>query len=140
MMVTKDFVLRMTEQRKPNPTPAELELLQLLWQSGPATVRQIHERLAVDKAVGYTTVLKMLQIMTEKGLVRRAEEARAHVYEAAQSEFQAERQIVGDLLDRVFSGAAERLVMHALSDRKASAEELAEIRRLLDRLEEEQGE
>ena len=123
----------------PNPTPGELEILRVLWRVGPATVRKIQESLPVEKPAGYTTVLKLLQIMTEKGLVRREEENRAHVYEACQSEDQAQRQIVGDVMDRVFGGMAQRLVMHALTERKASPEDLAEIRRLLDRLEGEQG-
>lgn len=121
----------------PNPTPAELEILRVLWRSGHATVREVHDRLPRSRRTGYTTVLKLLQIMMEKGLVARDETCRAHIYRARQSENQAQRQIVTDLMDRVFGGAAERLVMHALTARKATPDELAEIRLLLDRLEEE---
>jgi predicted transcriptional regulator len=125
----------MPEQSSPQPTPAELAILRILWRLGPSTVRDVHSALADDRATGYTTTLKLLQIMTEKGLVTRQEVGRAHVYKARQSEDQAQRRIVGDLLDRVFDGAAQKLVMHALTSRKASAEDLAEIRRLIDELE-----
>ena len=121
----------------PNPTPAELEILRALWRRGPSTVREVQDELRADRAAGYTTVLKLLQIMMDKGLVRRDEAGRAHVYRARQSEDQAQRQIVTDVLDRVFGGAAQRMVMQALTARKATPEELAEIRRLLDKLEEE---
>ena len=119
----------------PQPTPAELAILQILWRDGPRTVREVFDSLRDDRATGYTTTLKLLQIMTEKGLVTRQEVGRAHVYSARQTEEQAQRRIVGDLLDRVFDGAAQKLVMHALTSRKASSSELAEIRRLLDELE-----
>ena len=125
----------MPQESTPQPTPAELSILQVLWKQGPSTVRDVHEALQDDRATGYTTTLKLLQIMTEKGLVSRQEVGRAHVYRAKQSEEQAQRRMVGDLLHRVFDGAAQKLVMHALESRKASAEELAEIRRLLDELE-----
>ena len=125
----------MPEQPSPQPTPAELAILRVLWQHGPATVRDVHDALKESRSTGYTTTLKLLQIMTEKGLVARQEVGRAHVYSARQSEEQAQRRIVGDLLDRVFDGAAQKLVLHALSSRPASKEELAEIRRLLDELE-----
>jgi predicted transcriptional regulator len=98
-------------------------------------VRQVQEALGGPEATGYTTVLKLMQIMTAKGLVRREGERRAHVYEAAVSEDQTQRQLVRDLLDRAFDGSARQLVMQALSAKRASAEELAEIRRLLDELE-----
>jgi predicted transcriptional regulator len=119
----------------PNPTPAELDILRVLWQRGPSSVRDIQEALNAVRATGYTTVLKLLQIMTEKGLVTRQEAGRAHIYAAQQSEEQSQRQMVGDLLDRAFGGAAQRLVMQALTTRKATPEEIAEIRRLLDKLE-----
>jgi BlaI family transcriptional regulator, penicillinase repressor len=126
------------ENSLPNPTPAELELLRVLWRRGPSTVREIQDALSADKPTGYTTILKLLQIMTEKGLAVREQVNRAHVYQARQSEEQAQRQIVGDLLDRVFGGAAEQMVMQALTTRRATPKEIAEIRRLLDRLEEEE--
>ena len=119
----------------PRPTPAELEILRVLWTRGPSTVREVHDGLGRDRPTGYTTVLKLLQIMTEKGLARRDEAARAHVYEAKLPQSQTQRLLVRDLLDRAFGGSATQLVMQALSARKASREELARIRKMLDDLE-----
>jgi predicted transcriptional regulator len=119
----------------PRPTPAELEILRILWAAGPATVREVHEKLERERPTGYTTVLKLMQIMTEKGLVRRDETARAHVYAASAPEEQTQQQLVGDLVDRAFGGSASRLVVQALSGRKTTREELSRIRELLDRLE-----
>jgi BlaI family penicillinase repressor len=113
----------------PLPTEAELDLLGVLWRRGPATVRQVQEALARD--AGYTTVLKLLQIMTGKRLVRRDESSRTHVYEAAFSQDHTERQLVTDLLDRVFDGSAAKLVLQALAATKASPEELDEIKKLI---------
>ena len=118
--------------RPPRPTDAELALLRVLWERGPSTVRQVHEVIAAERPTGYTTVLKVLQIMTEKGLVERDERARTHVYRATLSATETQRQLVGDLLDRAFGGSAAALVMQALAARRATSEELAEIRRLLD--------
>lgn len=120
----------------PKPTDAELAILSVLWRRGPSTVRAVHEELCRDREMGYTTVLKLMQIMNDKGLVTREGSGRAHVYQATQSEEHAQRRMVGDLLDRAFGGSAQKLVMQALTARKASPEELAEIRRLLDELEE----
>jgi BlaI family penicillinase repressor len=122
--------------RKPNvhPTEAELAILQVLWRDGPSTVRHVHEQLTVSQKIGYTTVLKTLQIMTEKGLVRRDESQRAHVYAARRSEEQTQKRLLGDLLDRAYRGSAGKLVMQALSSRRASPEELAAIRRMLDEM------
>jgi BlaI family penicillinase repressor len=121
---------------KPNdpsrPTEAELEILTVLWSRGPSTVRDVHETIAQRKPTQYTTVLKLLQIMVEKRLVERNEEARAHVYQASRPREWTQRQIAGDLLDRAFGGSAKSLVVGALSARKTSKEELAEIRKLLD--------
>ena len=117
------------------PTDAEIEILKVLWRRGPSTVREVFDSLSESKQTGYTTVLKLMQIMAEKGLVRRDETERAHRYEAATAEEETQRQMVGDLLRRVFDGSAKRLVMHALSAERASAGELDEIRQLLDRLE-----
>lgn len=113
------------------PTDAELAILRVLWMRGPSTVRQVAEKMG--REAGYTTILKFLQIMTEKGLVRRDESARTHVYEAACSQDQTERQLVADLVDRVFGGSAAKLVLQALATTRASPEELAEIRKLLDK-------
>jgi predicted transcriptional regulator len=119
----------------PRPTDAELELLTVLWSRGPTTVREVHEAIAVRKPTQYTTVLKMLQIMAEKGLVRRNEKQRAHIYEAARPREWTQRQLAGDLLQRAFNGSAKSLMVGALSARKASREELSELRRLLDEYE-----
>jgi BlaI family transcriptional regulator, penicillinase repressor len=116
------------------PTAAELEILRALWRLGPSTVRDVHEALR-ERRVGYTTVLKLLQIMTEKGLVKRDESQRAHVYEARGPQEQTETQLVRDLVDRAFGGSPGRLVMQALSSRKATPEERDRIRQLLDELE-----
>jgi BlaI family transcriptional regulator, penicillinase repressor len=121
------------------PTDTELDILRVLWQRGPSTVREVQETLNDVKPTGYTTVLKMLQIMTEKGLVRRDERQRAHVYEARLAREQTQQQLVTDLLERVFEGSARGLVMHALAAKKKSSEqELAKIRKMLDEF--EQGE
>ena len=117
----------------PQPTNAELAILRVLWRSGPSTVREVHERLD-RRDVGYTTVLKLLQIMADKGLVRRDESARSHVYEAAFAEREVKRRLVSDLVDRAFEGSALGLVMHALESRPATAEELQQIRTLLDEM------
>jgi predicted transcriptional regulator len=117
------------------PTSTELQILGVLWDRGPSTVREIHEILAQSRALGYTTVLKLLQIMTEKQLVRRNEEARAHVYEAQQPAEATRQQLVGDLLERAFSGSASQLMMHALAGKQTSADEIDEIRRMLDEYE-----
>ena len=119
----------------PRPTDAELEILTVIWSRGPSTVRDVHEAIAARKPTQYTTVLKLLQIMAEKGLVRRNEKQRAHIYEAARPREWTQRQLAGDLLRRAFNGSAKSLLMGALSARKASREELSELRRLLDEYE-----
>jgi BlaI family penicillinase repressor len=121
----------------PKPTEAELAVLRVLWRQGPSTVRIVWEEINRKQKSGYTTVLKIMQIMAQKGLVKRDEAERSHVYEAAASEEQTQRQVLGHLLERVFSGSAHKLVMQALSSKKASREELAEIRKLLDEMEDE---
>lgn len=113
------------------PSPTELEILRILWEDGPSTVRQVHERLSETRRIGYTGALKFLQIMTGKGSVRRDESERAHVYEAVQPAAKTKRQLVGDLIEKAFAGSASQLVMHALSGRKTSKEELDEIRKIL---------
>ena len=119
------------------PTDAELEILTVLWSRGPSTVREVHEALSRRKPMQYSTVLKFMQIMAEKGLVRRDEKQRAHIYEAAQAREATERQLAGDLLRRAFGGSTKKLLMGALSARKASKEDLAELRKLLDEYEKE---
>ena len=114
------------------PTTSELQILQVLWERGPATVREVHDALREGRALGYTTVLKLMQIMTTKGLVRRNEEQRAHVYEAACPPERTQRQLASDLLQRAFNGSAARLMQGALSGRRTSRAELAELRKLLD--------
>ena len=123
----------------PRPTEGELAILRVLWRRGASTVRQVQESLREDRETGYTTVLKLLQIMTEKGLVERDETERTHIYSARRSQEQTQQQLVGDLLDRAFGGSASQLVMQALSAKPTSAAELAEIRRLLDELEGEKS-
>ena len=119
----------------PRPTDAELAILAVLWQRGPSTVREVHDALSSTHDTGYTTVLKLLQIMTDKGLVDRDESARAHIYETRYSEQRTQRQLLGDLIDRAFRGSPAQLVMQALSATRASAEELTAIRQLLERME-----
>lgn len=125
----------MPDKPIPRPTDAELAILTVLWERGPSTVRDVHEALRTSQATGYTTVLKLMQIMIEKGLVVRDESQRAHVYEARHSEQRTQRQLLTDLANRAFHGSPARLVMQALSGRRASAEELNAIRDLLDKLE-----
>ena len=126
----------MAKKQLPKPTDGELEILRVLWRRGPSTVREVHDELNETKRAGYTTVLKLMQIMAEKGLARRDESQRSHIYHAQLSEEQTQRRIVRDVLDRAFGGSARQLVLRALSARKTSPAELAEIRQLLDDLEE----
>jgi BlaI family penicillinase repressor len=119
----------------PRPTYAELEILTVLWSRGPATVRDVHETIASRRPTQYTTVLKQMQVMAEKGLVLRNEDQRAHIYEAARPREWTQRQLAGDMLQRAFNGSAKSLMIGALSSRKASKQELAELRGLLDEYE-----
>lgn len=116
----------------PKPTDAELEILTLLWSRGPSTVRDIHEVITQQRPTQYTTVLKTLQIMAEKGIVRRDEKARAHIYEPSHPREATQKLLAGDLLQRGFSGSAAKLMQGALSAKRTSKAEIAEIRRLLD--------
>ena len=122
----------MSRSTAPRPTDAELSILRILWDRGPSTVRQVHEILAGERPAAYTTALKLLQIMTEKGLVERDERDRTHIYRAKLSEETTQRQLVRDLLDRAFGGSSSKLVMQALATRRASAEELRDIRKAID--------
>jgi BlaI family transcriptional regulator, penicillinase repressor len=119
-----------TSTRK--PTSSELEILHVLWERGPSTVREVHQTLNEKRPIGYTSVLKLMQIMTAKGTVRRNEQQRAHVYEAVQPAEKTKRDLALDVLQRVFDGSASELMMHALSGRKATKEEIDEMRRLLN--------
>jgi len=125
----------MIRQRTRKPTDAELAILAVLWESGPSTVRQVHDALAKQREAGYTTVLKLLQIMTEKRLVERDARQRSHVYRARIPREQTQAQLVSDLLHKAFGGSAARLAMSALAQKPASPEELAEVRKLLKKLE-----
>ncbi len=125
----------MIKKKIPQPTPAELSVLQVLWGIEPATVREIHERLTAERPGAYTTTLKFLQIMNEKGLVTRDVSQRSHSYRAVYSEQDIQKEMTGDLLQRVFGGSAATLVMQALGGGKTNRKELAEIRRFLDTME-----
>jgi BlaI family penicillinase repressor len=130
-----------SKQKSPNPLPlpsaAELDILAVLWRLGPSTVREVHEALAKDS--GYTTTLKQMQLMTEKGLVVRSERFRSHIYEAGVPKEQTQAQMAADLLARAFEGSARSLVLGALSGQRTSAKELDEIRRVLDSFEKRKG-
>ena len=117
---------------QPRPTDAELSILRVLWERGASTVRQVHEALAETRDTGYTTTLKLMQIMADKGLVRRNETARTHIYSAIAGQEQTQRQLVQDLVDRAFGGSAAQLVLRALSADAASDDELKEIRKMID--------
>jgi len=125
----------MKQESRTQPTPSELEILHILWTRGPSTVREIHEVLSKEKDVGYTSALKLLQIMTGKGLVTRTEDQRAHVYTATQPAETTKQQFAADVLQRVFRGSASQLMQHALSGRRGSKKEIEELRRLLDEYE-----
>jgi BlaI family transcriptional regulator, penicillinase repressor len=125
----------MKQELKSQPTPSELEILHVLWTRGPSTVREIHDVLSESKDLGYTSALKLLQIMTAKGLVTRTEEQRAHVYSATQPAEATKQQFASDVLQRVFRGSASQLMQHVLSGKRGSKEEIDEIRRLLDEYE-----
>jgi BlaI family penicillinase repressor len=124
-------------QTLPLPTAAEIDILAVLWRLGPATVREVHEELAKDS--GYTTTLKQMQLMTEKGLLIRSERFRSHVYEPGVPREQTQKQIAADLLKRAFAGSAKSLVMGALSAQPASTEELAGIRKMLEKFAKQKG-
>ena len=128
----------MTRDKLPRPTETELEILRVLWKHGPSTVRKVHNVLNKerDAEVGYSTTLKMFQVMTQKGLLDRDESERPQVYSTRVPQEQTQRQLVRDLLDRAFGGSAKQLVLHALSTQKASDAELKQLEKLLDKFEE----
>ncbi|GAP65083.1 transcriptional repressor, CopY family [Mizugakiibacter sediminis] len=121
----------------PKPTEAELDILRVLWERGPCTVREVHEALYRDEGAGYTTALKLLQVMHGKGLVARDDSQRAHVFRAAVSKERTQKRFLADIVQRVFDGSPSQLVLHALGSQRATRAELEEIRDLLDRLNEE---
>ncbi len=125
----------MKNDPKFHPTPSELAILQILWTRGPSTVREIHDILAQEKDVGYTSALKLLQIMTTKGIVKRTEEQRAHIYSANQPAEKTKQQFAADVVQRVFRGSASQLMQHVLSGRRSSKTEIDELRRMLDEYE-----
>jgi len=129
----------MKQEPKIQPTPSELAILQILWSRGPSTVREIHDTLSLEKDVGYTSALKLLQIMQAKGIVNRTEEARAHVYSASHAAEKTKQQFASDVLQRVFRGSASQLMQHALAGRRASKQELDELRKMLDEHERKQS-
>jgi BlaI family penicillinase repressor len=122
----------MARRKNSRPTDRELTILRILWDKGPSTVRQVNEAMSQDEDTGYTTTLKLMQIMAEKGLLLRDDSQFKHVYQPALAEEKAQKQLVGDLLDKAFSGSAEKLVMRALSAKKVSTKELASIRKMLN--------
>jgi predicted transcriptional regulator len=125
----------MATNEPPRPTGAELAILRVLWQKGPSTVREVCNELNQEKPTGYTTVLKFLQIMTEKGLVVRDQSERTHVYKPKLSEQKTQRHLTKDLVERAFGGSAVELVAQALLSKKSSPNELAQLRKLIDKLE-----
>ena len=125
----------MARGKTSRPTDRELTILRILWDSGPSTVRQVNEAMNADGSTGYTTTLKLMQIMTEKGLLRRDDSQFKHIFKPALTEEKAQKQLVGDMLERAFCGSAEKLVMRALSAKKISSRELASIRKMLDEFE-----
>lgn len=129
----------MSRPKSSKPTDAELSILKVLWRKGPSTVRDVQQALSVERRTGYTTALKLLQIMTGKGLVYRDETNRAHVYQPSSSEEETQQQIVGDLLDRVFGGSAMKLVLHSLTSQQATPQDIQQIREMLTKLEQEQA-
>jgi predicted transcriptional regulator len=122
------------EQKQIKPTESELEILQVLWQKGQATVREVHEELSKLRDIGYTTALKLLQIMFEKGLVTRDDSSKTHIYSPAVSREKTQQVMVGKMINSLFSGSPSELVMQALGSHRASAAELDEIQKLLDDL------
>ena len=125
----------MTKENKLQPTPAELQILQTLWQQGPSTVRSVHQVLSIDKDVGYTTTLKIMQIMIEKGLLKRDTSGKTHIYRVAAPQEKMQKQLVDRLLKTAFGGSAMKLVMQALGNHRSSAKELQQIKAFINQLE-----
>lgn len=136
MTLTKDFVnMHLMASKQQRPTKVELSILRVLWEKGPGSVREIQARLSVTKETGYTTALKMLQIMTEKGLVERDESVRPQIYRAKSSQEKTQKQLLHDLVQRAFGGSVKALVMQAIATKRSSPEDLEAIEKLLDRFE-----
>jgi BlaI family transcriptional regulator, penicillinase repressor len=127
--------MKKNAENLPKPTEGELEILQIIWENGPSSVRFVNDKLNLNKEVGYTTTLKIMQIMTEKGLITRIKEGKLHTYEAVISKENTQAQLMSKFLDSVFKGSAMNLVMQALGNRKSSSEELKQIREYIERLE-----
>jgi predicted transcriptional regulator len=127
----------MKKGKPPKPTESELEILQILWEEGPSSVRQVNDRLNQRREVGYTTTLKLMQIMVDKGLAQRDTESRTHIYRAAVSEKDTQQRLLEKFVDTAFRGSAMKLVVQALGNHRASSEELEEIKALIDRMEKE---
>jgi predicted transcriptional regulator len=125
----------MKNSKQNKPTESEMEILQILWEQGPSTVREVHEILSEKKEVGYTTTLKLMQIMNEKGLLTRNDESKSHVYSAAVKQQSIQKQVVGKMIEGLFKGSSASLVMHALGNHRASKEEIREIKKYLDEIE-----
>ncbi len=128
----------MADNMLPKPTDAELEILQVLWENGPCSVRFVNDKLAERREIGYTTTLKLMQIMHEKGLVVRNTDARSHIYEPTAERDATQRNLLGTFVNNVFSGSAMDLVMQALGNHKASQDELNQIKALIEKMEREQ--
>src|ERR1700722_10375038 len=128
--------MKMSKANLPKPTGGELELLRVLWAKGSATVRELHDAVSQERALGYTTVLKLLQIMTVDGMGERNDACRPHIYRTTPTQKEPQSQLLRDLSERLFSGSAPQLAMHALAMEPASSDELKEIRRLIDRKQE----
>lgn len=124
----------MSTTRYIKPTESELEILQVLWKKGLATVREVHEELSVMKEAGYTTTLKLMQIMHEKGLVKRDDSMRTHIYQAAVSKEKTQKHLLGKMIDSLFGGSSTQLVIQALGEHKASVEELEKIQEMINNL------
>ena len=125
----------MSRRKNSRPTDRELTILRILWDNGPSTVREVNEAMNEDQDTGYTTTLKLMQIMIDKGLLRRDDSRFKHIYKPAMTEEKTQKLLVGELLEKAFSGSAEKLVMRALSAKKVSAKELVKIRKMLDEFE-----
>ncbi len=125
----------MSNSKLNKPTESEMEILQILWEQGPSTVREVHEILSQTKDSGYTTTLKLMQIMNEKGLLNRNDEAKSHIYTASVKKESIQKQVVSKMINGLFKGSSAKLVLHALGNHRASKEEISEIKKYLDEIE-----